>query len=368
MYLALVDHHCHVVTGGRLERPALERYLSESHHPPPEGWSAFDSALGVAVRRWCGPALGLPAGAEPDAYVAARRELGPEEANRRLMRAAGLVALLIDTGLAGGEMVEPGALGRLAQAEVRELVRLEALAEEVAAAGTTAAGFADAFAAELDARTAAGAVGVKSIVAYRHGLDFDPARPSAAEVRRAAGGWLAGGSGRLSDPVLLRHLIWEGLATGLPLQLHTGLGDPDEELRRCDPALLADFLRATVDAGPPILLLHTYPYHRQAAYLANVFPHVHTDIGLAIPHVGLRGAAVLAETLELVPFGKLLFSSDAYGLAELYLAAASAFREALERVLPELGIRDADRDRIATAIGAGNARRVYRLAPAADGG
>ena len=368
MDVALVDHHCHAVAGGPLERPTLESYLSESQRPPPEGCSAFDSALGVAVRRWCAPALGLPTGAEPDAYTAARLELGAEEANRRLMRAAGLDALLIDTGLAGEELVEPDELGRLAGAEVREVVRLETVAEEVAAARKTAGAFADAFAAELDARAAAGAVAVKSIVAYRHGLDFDAGPPSAAEVRRAAGGWLAAGGGRLTDPVLLRHLIWRGIATGLPLQLHTGFGDPDEDLHRCDPALLTGFLRATADAGPPILLLHTYPYHRQAAYLANVFPHVHMDVGLAITHVGLRAPALLAEALELAPFGKLLFSSDAYGLAELYLAAAAAFRAALDEVLPALGISDAERERVAAMIGSGNAQRVYRLGTAAEGG
>ena len=119
--------------------------------------------------------------------------------------------------------------------------------------------------------------------------------------------------------MLLRHLLWEGLATGLPLQLHTGFGDPDEDLARSDPALLTEFLRACETGGSAVMLLHCYPYHRHAAYLASVFPHVHLDVGLAIPHVGRRAGAVLAETLELAPFHKLLYSSDAYGLAELYL-------------------------------------------------
>jgi predicted TIM-barrel fold metal-dependent hydrolase len=162
--------------------------------------------------------------------------------------------------------------------------------------------------------------------------------------------------------VLLRHLLWEGLATGLPLQLHTGFGDPDLTLHRCDPSLLSDFLRATAQAGPPVLLLHCYPYHRQAAYLANVFPHVHLDIGLTIPHVAPRAPAVLAETLELAPFHKLLYSSDAYGLAELYLLAATGFRHALDEVLAAVAPHK-DRARIAEMIGAGNARRVYALSP-----
>ena len=184
--------------------------------------------------------------------------------------------------------------------------------------------------------------------------------PSPTEVERAAGAWLAGGAGRLEDPVLLRHLLWEGLATGLPLQLHTGFGDPDLDLHRCDPALLTGFLRACRDLGPPVMLLHCYPYHRHAGYLAHAFPHVYMDVGLAVPHIGSRATAVLAEALELAPFHKLLFSSDAYGLAELYLVAATVFRAALADVLEPLG-RAAERERLATLIGSGNAARVYGL-------
>lgn len=145
------------------------------------------------------------------------------------------------------------------------------------------------------------------------------------------------------------------------MQLHTGFGDPDLDLARSDPALLTGFLGACAEIGSPVLLLHCYPYHRHAAYLANVFPHVYLDVGLAIPHVGRRAAAVLAETLELAPFHKLLYSSDAYGLAELYLVAAVLFREALPEVLDQLHITGADRDRIAAMIGSENARRVYAL-------
>jgi predicted TIM-barrel fold metal-dependent hydrolase len=147
----------------------------------------------------------------------------------------------------------------------------------------------------------------------------------------------------------------------MPVQLHTGFGDPDEDLRRCDPVLLTEFLRACEASGASILLLHCYPYHRQAAYLANVLPHVYFDLGLTIPYVGSRAAAVLAEALELGPFHKLLYSSDAYGLSELFLAGAAAFREALDEVLTALGLTGSDRDRIADMIGRGNARRVYGL-------
>ena len=360
MDVALIDHHCHAVARDLLDRAELESFLTESDRPPPAGCTAFDSLLGIAVRRRCAPVLDLPAGADPDDYVARRAELGGEEANLRLLGAAGLEALLVDTGLAGDPLVGLAELGRVSGAAVREVVRLESVAEEVAAAGVGAAEFEDVFGEVLRRRTA-DAVAVKSIVAYRHGLDFDPRRPSSASVAAAASRWLSGGAGRVQDEVLLRHLLWEGLATGLPLQLHTGFGDPDENLARSDPALLTEFLRACADAGPPVLLLHCYPYHRHAAYLAAVMPHVYLDVGLAIPHVGRRAPAVLAETLELAPFHKLLYSSDAYGLAELYLLGAVLFREALAEVLEGVGVSGTDRERIATMIGSGNARRVYAL-------
>lgn len=360
MGTGLIDHHCHGVARDPVDRVEFESFLSESDRPPASGCTAFDSLLGIAVRQLCAPALGLPPGADAGDYVARRAELGGEEANRRLLAGAGLEALLVDTGLAGDEFLGLDELARLSAATVWEVVRLESVAEEVAAGGVGAAEFEAVFSNVLRRRTA-GAVGVKSIVAYRHGLDFDARRPSSAEVASAAGRWLADGGGRLDDGVLLRHVLWEGLGTGLPLQLHTGFGDPDLNLARSDPALLTDFLRACADVGPPVLLLHCYPYHRQAAYLANVFPHVYLDVGLAIPHVGRRAAAVVAETLELAPFHKLLYSSDAYGLAELYVVAAALFREALGEVLEGLRISRREGERIVAMIGSGNARRVYPL-------
>ena len=356
----VIDHHCHGVAREPLDRGELESFLTESDRPPPPGCTAFDSLLGISLRERCSPVLGLLAGADPDDYVARRAELGAEEANRLLLGAAGLAALLVDTGLAGEGLLGLDELARLSGAAVREVVRLESVAEEVAASGVEAAEFEAAFGEALR-RRAADAVAVKSIIAYRHGLDFDPRPPSSTEVVSAADRWLTGGTGRVRDEVLLRHLLWAGVATGLPLQMHTGFGDPDLSLARSDPALLSEFLRACA-GGPPVLLLHCYPYHRHAAYLAAVMPHVYLDIGLAIPHVGRRGAAVLAETLELAPFHKLLYSSDAYGLAELYLLAAVGFREGLGEVLDGLRIGGADADRIASMILRDNARRVYALA------
>jgi predicted TIM-barrel fold metal-dependent hydrolase len=367
----LVDHHVHSVLSDVRDRGTLERCLTESGQPAAAGCSYFDSFLGAALLRTCAPVLDLPPTATADEYLAQRKELGGEEANRRLLRGAGVTELLVDHGFRGGDLVDVPELAELAGRPVRRIARLEQVAEAVAADGVAASGFADAFAERLAAELSGpdAAVGCKSVLAYRHGLDVDPSEPSPAEVREAAAEWLTGAGGegdlRVSHPVLLRYLVWAGLRAGVPLQFHTGYGDPDLELHRSDPALLTGLIRLAAPLGTPIMLLHCYPYHRQAAYLAGVYANVYFDVGLAVNYVGYRAAAVLAEALESAPFHKMLYSSDAFGLAELHLMGAWAFRAALAEVLDPLLSEEARSEdevaRVAAMIGAGNARRVYNL-------
>lgn len=369
--LPLVDHHCHSVVGRALDTDGFGALLTEAPAPAP-GADPFDSMLGLAVRRECAPVLDLPPHAPGADYLARRTDLGTAEVTRRLLAASGTEALLVDHGFRGADLLELDEFAAAAGAPVAEVLRLEAVAEAVAATGVSSADYPDALAYEL-ARRAETAVGCKSILAYRHGFDVDPARPSPAKVAVASARWLGPEgtpNGRLVDPVLLRHALWCGVDTGLPVQLHTGFGDPDEDLHRANPVLLTAFCRATERTGTPIVLLHCYPYHREAAWLAQVFGHVYFDVGLAATYVGFRAGALLAEALELAPFGKLLYSSDAFGLPELYLVAARAFRRSVHEVLggwQRTGEADAaDVYRIAAMIAGENARRLYRL-PATAG-
>ncbi|WP_372411289.1 amidohydrolase family protein [Streptomyces luteireticuli] len=363
---ALVDHHCHGLVRTELGPDAFGALLSESDAPAAPGTSFLDSQLGYAVRRWCPPLLGLDPHCTPAEYLERRRELGPSETARRLLGATGITDYLVDTGLAG-DLTGPEELARTAGgAAWHEVVRLEPLAERIADGSGDRAEFLGGL-SDAVRKAATTAVAFKSVAAYRYGLDFEPNPPGQAEVRAAADRWLACRTpgGRLTDPVLLRHLLWSAAETGLPLQLHTGFGDPDLTLHRCDPALLTDFARAVRPTGSALVLLHCYPYHRSAAYLAHAFPHVYADLGLALSYSGARAEAVLAEALELAPFGKLMFSTDAAGLAELYVVGAELFRRGLARLLDGWVSDGAwsagDAARVADLIGSGNARRVYGL-------
>jgi uncharacterized protein len=367
--LALVDHHCHGVLTRDADAVTLESMLTEGDRWP--GGSVFDSRAGFAFGRLCPPVLGLAPHAELTGYVARRSELGPAEVTKRFLTLAGLSALCVDTGFTPEPLTSPAELGAQAGATAHEIVRLERVAEDVAAAGVTAAAFADAVRSALAVRTAS-AVGVKSIAAYRTGLDLNPERPSDAEVRDAAGRWLGSGPGsgpgrppRLADATLQRFLIWCGVDLGRPVQVHVGYGDSDVDLHRGNPLLLTPLLRAIQPTGVPVMLLHNYPYHREAGYLAQVFPHVYLDAGLATHNLGTRAPALLAEALELAPFGKFLYSSDAFGLPELHYLGAALFRSALSSFL-RTGLDEDLYDertvvRLARMLGAENARRAYRL-------
>jgi hypothetical protein len=365
--VVLVDHHVHSCLTGPVDLAGFADLLTESDRPAATGTSPFDSQVAFAVRRHCAPLLGLDPHAPIEEYAAARAALPTDEVDRRLLGAAGVDRWLIDTGFRGDALVGLDDFGkRVPDASVEEIVRLETVLEAVARDGD-AAGLEDRFRTALTT-AAAGAVGLKSVIAYRHGFDFDPARPSSDEVREAASHWLAALEDesvlpRVDHPVLLRMLLWHGIDTGLPLQLHAGFGDPDLDLRRCDPLLLADWLRLVEPTGTDVMLLHCYPYHRQAGFLAQAFPHVHLDVGLAVNYTGAASSTVLAEALELAPFGKVLFSSDAWGPSELHLLGAVLWRRGMTQVLSrwvsagEWSVADAVR--VVRLVGRENAERVY---------
>ena len=345
--MPLVDHHAHSLLRPPLAEGDLLDALTQARHAADRA-AIFDSQLGFALRRFCAPALGLPPFADAADYLAAREALGFDEATRRLLAASGIRTYLIDDGHAPERLLPDDRLVELAGDGVRthRIVRLETLAESVMADASSGADFLDRLPMALEA-AAASAVGFKTVAAYRGGLALDPAKPTPAELAEAADAWHASSrradaaSVPLTDPVLIRHLAWWALehgtggAGGGPavLQVHVGFGDPDLRLDRADPFLLQPFLAATQGTGGRIALLHCHPYLREAGMLAHLYPHVYLDAGLALAHVGANADTLVRESLDLAPFSKVLFSTDAWGVPERVLLGAAVWREAAERVL-----------------------------------
>lgn len=371
--LRLFDHHCHSVTAADLDRRELELLITEASTIPP-GVDRFHTQVGMSVRRWCAPVLGLEPFASADAYVARRQELGGREASRRLLAASGIAALGLETGIEPEDAFSPDDMATSCEADWLEIIRLERETERLAQRFVADGGGRDgaAFLAALDEHLRsrlAGAIGVKSIAAYRIGLDFNSSRPSSAEAVTAFERWLGTIQGdalpRLTDATIIRMLLWWAIDHQTAIQLHIGYGDDDVDLHRCNPLLLSTLLRETASSGARFMLLHCYPFHREAGYLADVFPHVYCDVGLAINYTGARSSAIIAESLELTPFSKVLFSTDAFGAAELYLLGTTLFHRGLARTLQDFHEHEDwpldDCHRIAEDIAWSNAIRAYQL-------
>lgn len=261
-------------------------------------------------------------GCEPDerAVFERRRSIDPAEYAASLLRATGTEVLLVDDGYPPAEAATSWReLGELAGCRALPVLRLETRGAEAAAAAASARerGFA----------------ALKTIAAYRGGLD------------------------RVSADVVSALAANEATGDPLPVQVHCGFGDADLHLWRADPSYLKPLVERF--STTPFVLLHCYPFVREAGWLAHVYGNVWLDLSLTVPHVA-RPDVALAEALELAPVSKLLYASDAARAPELYLAAATWWRDALADVLPTLLPAD-EVEEAARRILRENALALYRL-------
>ena len=251
--ITLIDNHVHGFLLSGTDRSRFENGLNEANTESLADFdSGFDTQLGFAVRAHCAPLLGLPAHAAPQAYCERRSTLTETELARIFLPAADVGDLLVDTGTP--DVAGPAEIAEVSGSAAREVVRLEQVAEQAAAAPGD---YADNF-REILWRRAASAVATKTVLAYRGGFEGDLSAPARRDVDIAAQRWRDDGATRLTDRVLLRFGIHQALRFGKPLQVHVGLGDRDCDLHRTNPMFLLDFLRESGDT--PVVLLHCYPF------------------------------------------------------------------------------------------------------------
>ncbi len=357
--VALIDHHVHGCWLRSGDRRRFENGVNEANVEPLADFdSAFDSQLGYAVRAHCAPLLGMSRHADPDAYWERRMAHSEPDLARLFLPAANVSDWLVDTGFGSG-VADPATMATLSGGRTHEIVRLESVAEQAARAPGD---YASAFEQILNER-AATAVATKSILAYRGGFAGDLSEPTRTEVTEAASRWRDDGGVRLTDRALLRFGLYQALRLGKPLQFHVGFGDRDCDLHTTNPLYLLDFLRASADT--PVMLLHCYPYEREAGYLAQGFNNVYLDGGLAINYLGARSPDFIGRLVEMAPFRKILYSSDGFGPAELHYLGARLWRNGIRNVIQAFVDADewseADAIRVVDLIAHHNARRVYEL-------
>ncbi|KAL8305163.1 hypothetical protein RB597_003932 [Gaeumannomyces tritici] len=344
--------------------------------------SAVTEASGVALRdtpktlahhravRQLAAALGCGRDGEPelpaswDAVVAAieRRRADPAIYDRwTAICLAGTETILIDDGLDGLERVHGfSSHDAFVRSPCRRIVRIEAVAADIIERhaqhydGTLATD--DVFCQMLEefdthvkqAIQDPDVVGFKSVICYRTGLaiprvvNIAAARESFADIvqHRSLRGKFTRVDHEGLNELFVHHtaVLIRDCSSHFrkPIQFHTGLGDNDITLTTSSPAHLQDFIRNYPSV--PIVLLHaSYPYTREAGYLASVYSNVFADIGEVFPQVSQGGQeAILRQILELCPWSKILWSTDGHWLPETYLLAMLQGRQALESVLCDL--------------------------------
>lgn len=339
--IPILDHHCHPLArpGAPLTAATWRRFFAETTDPA----QGPHIAQTVFYQRMLRDVTAL-FGVEPtEAALLARRAATPfGEYARRLFDAGGFRRLLVDTGFRSAHSYDVAEQSALSGVSAAPILRLETLMEELIATLATLAQIEDALRAAVQGARAQGIVALKSIAAYRGGLHVErrtaaeaaAALPALQETARRTG------RVRLTDRAVLEYLLRaaleEAAGQALPVQFHVALGDDDADLRTANPLYLRALLTDPALRAVPFVLLHCYPYVREAGYLAALYAHVFIDVSLAVPLTAHGGAAVFAQALELAPISKLLFATDAHSMPELFFIGALHGRQALGRTLARL--------------------------------
>ena len=307
-----------------------------------------------------------------EAVLVARAGISADALAQRLLGEANIAVLLVDHGYRTDETWTPADMAARVRCRVVPVLRLETLAQALIVRHETFQTMIDAYSAAVERARAEGFVGLKSIIAYRTGLGVqstsrDAAAAAFGPVKERA---RRDGRVRLADKPLNDYLLLRALEIaerqGMPVQFHTGFGDADLDLREANPLHLRPLLESGQYANVPFVLLHaSYPYVRELGYLAAIYPNVYADVGLAIPQLATEIPAMLRQLLGLAPTSKVVYSSDASQIPELFWLAARWGRRGLATALGELtalGAVDAGEAlAVAGQVLGGNAARIYGL-------
>jgi predicted TIM-barrel fold metal-dependent hydrolase len=370
----VVDNHCHGLYAVQAA-PDLRAWrgrFTESRMPRT---LEVDAGQTLFYRRLIRELAGFfDCAPEEEAALAARGALKEDALVRSLLRAANIEALLIDQGYPPRDLLMPDAeITRLAGCRALPILRLEPLMQDLIVEHETLAAVEEALRMAVADVRGAGYVALKSIAAYRTGLEIrrwerEEAEAAFAAARREAGekGALRLGHKPLLD-TLLHIAFTEAARQEAPVQFHIGYGDTDADLRLANPLHLRAVLETPSYQGMPVVLLHEcYPYTREGGYLAAVYDHVYLDLSYGIPFLSYgEMASFTRAALGVAPYSKLLYSSDAVGVPELHWLSAVTARRVLGEALGECVARNelsvAEAETVGAAVLKENAVRLYRL-------
>lgn len=309
----------------------------------------------------------LDVGAE-DA-VAARDQVAAHDWRawvRCLFDDADIEGLVLDEGVSTAQDAGAEALAGITGRPVWRLARVDPLVDELIGRGAGAKEVVDAVEQFMAEAAAAGAVGFKTVLAYRTGLAVDPdATLAAADASLDASVPVRRRAKPLRD-LVTRVLLARAADLGRPVQFHTGFGDSELRLAESDPLLLEDLLRTPEGAAAAVVLIHgSHPWPEQAGYLASTKPNVYAELSLSNLFAPTGTADRLLRLIDMAPREKVLVGSDGHGVPETHWFASRTLRRGFDDVAARLrasGARASWIEETRQAVFGLNARSLYRLA------
>lgn len=285
---------------------------------------------------------------------------------RLLFADAGLAGLVVDSGYPQPP-IDLDDFRRRVPVPAWEVYRIEPLLQELLQEQVDFYSFESRYQEGIErALGAPGCVGLKSIIAYRTGLNVGV--PCREEAERAYTAWQKDPSASLKtlrDYCLLKAFV-ACRETGKVMQVHTGAGDSEIHLATARPELLYEVLTTDPYRRTRTVLVHGgYPWTREAAFMVSVLENVYLDLSLISPFATFGVAKALEDVLAIAPVSKVMHGSDAFRLPEMNWVGALYTRQALAAVLGRLKGEGAISLKFALTaaegILSGNARTVYRL-------
>lgn len=278
-------------------------------------------------------------------------------------------AMIIDDGFGTGEIFNLDELAKLSGRPMFHCKRIEPIMEACLEQASSFDELCRDYKKKLFPKGKDYSVSLKSICGYRGGLEL--MHPNESEARADFDKWKKQRQKKLriiKSPLyhyLLLSSFEMAAEAGVPVQLHTGMGDDDANLIECNPALLQPMFRSRTYARTNFVLLHCYPYVREAAFMCSLYGNVYMDLSLSISLSSPRSARMVGEALSLAPSTKLLAGTDGHSCPESHWYAALCWKRGLTFTLYEMINSGLLTQREAEEIGAlvlhDNAIRLYKL-------
>ncbi|GAC1387317.1 MAG: amidohydrolase family protein [Ktedonobacteraceae bacterium] len=342
--IPVVDNHCHpVLLNQHMEALRFRSYCTEANDTSFAETHVPNTVYYLWLLRQMATVYGCERNEEN--ILTTRNRLGSDALLEHLLRAANIDTLILDPAYPNAtECYTPERMGQLAHCRAVKMLRLETLIQQLILEHSEFDDVLERFSIEVSHAHEHGYCALKSIVAYRTGLNIaewskDEAVASFAEAHDEA---VAKGQLRIAHKPLLDYLLHiafqHAAEQELPIQFHTGYGDSDTDMRLGNPLQLRAVLERKEYQTMPIVLLHeSYPYCQLGAYLAAIYPHVYFDLSYTIPFVDkLEMMAFTRQALGVAPASKLMFSTDGIHLPEMHWAGALRGRSILAQVLEEM--------------------------------